>query len=67
MYDYEQLQINVPQRIDTSVVTNCVALDISCTLVTNIWSKWTRFLLVNAQPMIHSQKLNDELMQVNVS
>jgi hypothetical protein len=33
--------------ISTSLVTNWVALDTSCTLVTKIWLEWIRFLLMS--------------------
>ncbi len=37
------LAIKMPHKIGTNVVANWVVLDICHTLVTNTWSKWTRF------------------------
>jgi hypothetical protein len=41
------LAIKVPHKIGTNVVANWVVLDICHTIVTNTWSKWTRFFLMN--------------------
>ncbi len=42
----QQVATTWTHRTNTLLVVKLVGLDISCIVVTKIWSKWTTFLLV---------------------
>ncbi len=52
----QQVATTWKHRTDTLLAIKSVVLDISCIVITKIWSKWTTTLLVMVETIQHIQK-----------